>query len=386
VQLPFFGDYRDYLLLGGASTVIILISLFINGVYPQQKFGIRRSLTGAFWGSVITSLFVFFSKQFAVSRPVIVLSAVFQIVFITGWRFILKFISRNILGGVSLRISRELLPTRSIIIGSDAVSREIYLRFMKHHEYSGQLVGIVSTGTSSQEDKKPDIPALGDLQEIRTIIKKHNITDIIFAAASHSYERIIGTITLCQDERVNFKLVPSSLGLIIGKSSVVPLGDVPLVDIEYKFFESKNRFLKRLLDISLAGFLVIAVLPAYLEEKWRKGLKNRSIYILSENGAPLYIKQVEKGGRKYRGWARLYPLWIHVLKGEISFIGSPLFTEKRTSIRRISLLKPGIFSFESAEKGKAAELNRRTFELTYLKNYTILYDLRILTQRILRRE
>jgi len=378
VALPLLGDYRDYLLLCGTSSLILLAALFIHGVYPLHRYSVRRSLAGALWGSMLAALFIFFSRQLAVSRIVIVVSAALQILFLAGWRFLLKLLIRLFTGGWRLPFGDELRPIRSAIIGSDAVSREIYRRFMKYPGYAQQIVGLVSTETARETEPDKNIPVLGTIAEIREIIRKHHITDIIFAAASHSYERIIDTITLCQPARINFKLVPTSLGLIIGKSSVVPIGDVPLVEIEYRYFEGVNRLLKRMLDIALAGLLAAVTLPAYIEEKIRKRLRSRYRFVPGERGAPLYIRQVMKDSKPYEGWARLYPLWLHILKGEISFIGSPLFTELSEERRRITLLKPGIISPDTLETKPAGELRRRTFELTYLKNYTILYDLKIL--------
>jgi len=379
VELPVFGDYRDYILIGGISSVILLISLFIQGVYPRHRYSVRRSFYGAVWGSMIAALVIFFSRWLAVSRIVLVLSAALQILFLAGWRQVLKLVVHLFAGGKFMPFSDELRPVRNIIIGTDSASVEIFQRFGKHPLYSRQAAGLVSTDDTPPP---PGVPVLGHVSELLKIVREHNITDIIFAASSHSYNRIIDTVTLCQPARVSFKLVPDSLQLIIGKSSVVPLGEVPLVDIEYKFFEGTNRVFKRLIDIIVAGTLIVVTFPAYMFVKWRKGLRSEFRLVLGERGTPLYVRRVMRKDRPYTGRARLFPLWIHVLAGELSLVGTPVFTDTPELPQRLSLLKPGIISLDAVDIETPSTLNGHTFELTYLKNYTILYDLKIIFRAI----
>ncbi|MFC1555508.1 glycosyltransferase [candidate division KSB1 bacterium] len=385
IKLPLYGDYRDFLIIGGMSSGLILISLFIQGVYPRNRFSIRRGFRGALWGSIAAAMFIFFSRWLAVSRLVIILSALLQVFFITGWRILLRLVIRNISGNKLFLISDEMRPVRSIIVGADPVSRKIFNKFKKHPYYSSQIVGMVSLNPeeSDQSDQSKEI--IGDFSELFSIIKKYRITDIIFSAASHSYDRIIDTITLCHEARVGLKLVPTSLELIIGKSSILPIGELPLIDIEYKYFEGKNRALKRLIDITISGILIVIAFPAYFTTKVFKQLSSQSRLVLGEKGVPVYVKQIVKNREPYSGWARLFPLWIHVIKGELSFVGAPLIFDSQEINKKTSLMKPGIFSYEYIKPELDAMFNGSTFELTYLKNYTIFYDLKIIYNAVFKK-
>ncbi|MFC1477191.1 glycosyltransferase [candidate division KSB1 bacterium] len=383
IDLPLYGDYRDYIIIGVLSTGIMLISLFIQGVYPGHRYSLRRSFTGAVWGAMAVSLLILFSRWLAVSRLVILMSAFLQVFFLSGWRLLVTVFARTIGRNKLLPFGDELRPVRSVIIGTDEVSREIYTRFRNHPLYHQQVVGLVAAHSDNPREDA-EIPVLGFMPELLEIIKKHHITDLIFPAASHSYERIIDTVTLCQSARVRFKIVPSSLELIIGKSSIVPIGEVPLLDIEYRYFEGVNRFLKRFVDIVFSGFLIITTFPGYLLVKWRKKLRSELHLTLGEQGAPLYIKQVSAHNSPYTGWARFFPLWIHILKGELSFVGPPVHTKTLSLSQRISILKPGIISLDFNRTGQTEAYDGRTFELTYLKNYSILYDLKIIFRHVFR--
>ena len=60
---------------------------------------------------------------------------------------------------------------------------------------------------------------------------------------------------------VEFKLVPNSLEVIIGKTSVDQLDEIPFIELQYNIDRTMNRFSKRALDIFVSLFLLISCAP-----------------------------------------------------------------------------------------------------------------------------
>ncbi len=379
ITIPPYGDYRGYLIQLGLATIIMTVSLLFHGVYPSNLFSIARSAAGAVTGSVLIILFAFFSGDIMFSRIVFFTFGLLNLLFLPGWRFMFFSLSKLIARSGLFNIRQEVYRSTGLIIGSDEKSREIYDTFCSNLSHEMEVAGMISVG-GDRNALHP--PVLGELNEINSIIREHRITDIIFPVESHSYDRIIDTVIRCQPGKVNFKLIPSSLELIIGKSSVIPLVDLPLVDLEYKYLDSSGKISKRLLDLALSSALILISLPVYVIVKLKNRLSIRHKIVFGDRGRPIYVKILMNKGNQYKGKLKFFPLWVQIFKGEFSFVGQSYLTNIDTVPESISLLKPGIIGIDAYESLKNPNLNGRTFELHYLKNYSILYDFKLILRRI----
>ena len=84
----------------------------------------------------------------------------------------------------------------------------------------------------------------------------------------------------------------------------------------------------------------------------------------------------------YKGKLKYFPLWVQIFKGELSFVGQSYLMNIDIVPEQISILKPGIIGIDSCESVQTSNLNGRTFELHYLKNYSILYDFKLILRKI----
>ncbi|MCP4726709.1 MAG: glycosyltransferase [bacterium] len=381
ISIPPYGDYRGYLIHIIIAAFGMTVSLLFHGVYHANQFSIRKSAAGAFTGSVLVILFAFFSRDIMFSRLVFLLLGLFSFITIPGWRFIFVMISRIIYKKGLFNVEQKLYRSKSLIIGTDEISRQIYNIFREKLRYEMNVIGLVSVGNSNGGNPI-ELPVLGELKEINSIIKTHKITDIIFPIESHSYDRIIDTVILCQPGKVNFKIVPSSLELIIGKSSIIPLVNLPLIDLEYKYLDTPRKISKRFFDILLSALLISLTLPVYTVLKLKRHLTIKHKIIFGDRGRPIYIKMLMHKNSPYKGKLKYFPLWIQIFKGELSFVGKSYLTNIDVVPDQISLLKPGIIGIDSNESVQTSNLNGRTFELHYLKNYSILYDFKLILRQI----
>jgi len=60
---------------------------------------------------------------------------------------------------------------------------------------------------------------------------------------------------------VEFKLVPNSLEVIIGKSRIDQLDEIPFIEIQYNIDRPMHRITKRAADILVSLFLLISCAP-----------------------------------------------------------------------------------------------------------------------------
>ncbi len=215
IQLPLFGDYRDYILLQTGSGFIVLVVMFFSGVYPYRQFSVKRSFYGAFWGSLIIALLVFFSRNLAFSRIVILLSGILNMLLLCGWRIILKVILHTPIFRNTKILSSIKRTSRAVIIGADDISLDMYKKFVSLLKGRMEFAGCIRLD-EEEEPGDPAIPILGGFKEIGRIVKEEGISEIVFSSESHSYKKIIDTIVQCRGTGVNFKIVPSGHDLLIG--------------------------------------------------------------------------------------------------------------------------------------------------------------------------
>ena len=187
-----------------------------------------------------------------------------------------------------------------------------------------------------------------------------------------------------------------------------------------------GRFVKRSFDVVLSGVLLIVFLPLIIL---------CALAVLIEDGAPVIYSQerIGKGGRPFRilkfrsmrrdaeamGVPRLYSgendprltrvgkfirqhhldelpqLW-NVLRGDMSFIGYrperqfyiDRIMEKNPRYRYLYQIRPGVTSYATLYNGYTDTLEkmltRLDLDLYYLRNHSVLFDLRVLGLTFLR--
>ena len=102
---------------------------------------------------------------------------------------------------------------------------------------------------------------LGSVDTIGKVINDHRISEVIFSTDAIPYSTILSVISKSRNRLVDFKLVPNSLEVIIGKTSVDQLDEIPFIELQYNIDRISNRFVKRLVDIATSFLLLISCWP-----------------------------------------------------------------------------------------------------------------------------
>ncbi len=190
------------------------------------------------------------------------------------------------------------------------------------------------------------------------------MTDVIFSTDELSYGDILSVIGRSRERSVNFRLVPNNLEVIIGKTHIDQLDDIPLVEIDYNIDKPVNRIGKRAFDILLSVFLLISIYPfVYLKKVLT--LKTLSAFATAICNVPL------------------------VLRGTYSFVGRPVTSEilnSSTDKRELYLGKSGLTGIVQINSHNALtreEVER--YNLYYAKNQSLTLDIEILIKSLLHR-
>lgn len=271
-----FFQFPDYaypvvLIVPGA---ILTMTMLSSGVYTLYPFAIRRTALSVVVGYVIISALTFFFKEYAFSRMMVVYSSIICLVALPGWRLMGRILS-HITG-----FQRGIFGRRTLIVGTENAGYEVMRKLRKRIENGYNIVGFIDMNRAKIGEKISGVEILGSIDNIGKVIREHNVTDVIFSTDTLSYMDILSIIGKGREGSVNFRLVPSSLEVIIGKTNIDQLEDIPLIDIEYKIDRLFNRFVKRLSDLVLGGILFVTVYPFVRSRKTQRPETARSKPIL----------------------------------------------------------------------------------------------------------
>ncbi|MBS4027447.1 MAG: glycosyltransferase [Ignavibacteriales bacterium] len=326
------------------SILVILSAEYIFGSLTKRRTISSSSAFAVFTGYVILSAFTFFFKDYGFSRMVTIISGVITIFLLPGWRFIFHLVERIRLTG-----------KRSLIVGTNQSGEDLLKKLRTRIENNYEVVGFIDSSLHRVGETIGGIQILGSVETIGRVIREQKVTDVIFSTDALSYMDILSVIAQSRDRNVNYRLVPSSLDVIIGKTRIDELESIPLIDIAYNIHQPLNRFVKRIFDVLLSTILLCTIFPL--------------------------VKIFSSAHSSFQKNILLLP---HVFKGKKSFVGRPEFTTS-TMVSGLNgktalyLGKIGLTGLPQINADKQLTYDEiETYNLYYAKNQSLLLDVEIL--------
>ncbi|MDP2207344.1 MAG: glycosyltransferase, partial [Bacteroidota bacterium] len=327
----------DYALLPMAliPALAVVTTNYFSGGYSKHKNSITRIILSVIIGFTIISALTYFFKQFAFSRIVVIYSAVISVVLLSMWRLIIKILLRYSKIGQSGFGGR-----RTLIVGTSANARQLLQKLRLPMRYDYNVIGFIDLNRKQIGNKIDGIEIIGSVSTIGKIIEGYKISDVLFSTDELSYKDILSVIGRSKIRKVNYRMVPNSLEVIIGKTHIDNLNDLPLIEIDYKLDSKIYQITKRVFDIVIASVIIVILFP------FKKAFKQKFYYYLLPK----------------------------VISGKYSLVGSPI----ENVVNEITLLKPGLTGLAQVEDKSflsANDVDRYT--IFYLKNYSPLLDIEI---------
>ncbi len=326
---------------------VVASAMYSMGAYTVRKHSLATVAGAVAAGYVFISALTFFFKDYAFSRMVVVISGSLNVVLLTGWR-----VAARKLFGSGQFARRGIFGRPSLIVGADESGREVARRLRANPQGGYDVVGFIDTTSRRIGEKYDGVEILGSIDNIGKVILQEKVSEVIFSTDVLSYKDILSVIAKTKHRSVNFRLVPNSLEVIIGKTHIDRLNDLPFVQIEYGLNRLSNRFFKRLLDIVGGCILYVTLYP----------------FARSSAGNRLRIADLPA-----------------VLRGRMSLVGPTGSGDGEASPagRDAYLGKRGLTSL--ADLNTRDELTadeRERYDVYYAKNQSIVLDLEILMKSI----
>ncbi|MFY0688091.1 MAG: undecaprenyl-phosphate glucose phosphotransferase [Cyclobacteriaceae bacterium] len=411
--------------------------------YSQSNYWISYMIATMLWliiSAVMRDYKIGRATEYSVSfNKAIRSAAIFVSVSSIAWVFFnYQELSRDFLGGlfvifivllVTQRVTIHIILNRyrrwggnyrnAVIVGHDQLGKSLWdvLSTKKDH-------GIKCLGFYGQEGKEiSKVPVLGSINDFFS----SDLSEVDFIYVSENIEKntLNRIIQLADKEFKKVKLLPNFKTDYLKTYELYQLDHIPVLDVNNLPLDSLvNRFAKRTFDVAfslmvLVGifswlFPIVALLikleskgPILFKQK-RNGKNNEEFSCLKFRTMRVNevadSKWATKNDPRVTYFGKLLrktsidelPQILNVLKGEMAIVGPrPLpvkmnddFERKIENYRQRLSYKPGITGLAQAMgyRGEIKELtdieNRVKLDRFYLKNWSFLFDIRIITKTV----
>jgi exopolysaccharide biosynthesis polyprenyl glycosylphosphotransferase len=417
-------DFYKSLVFLIAPAWIVVFRIF--GLYDfKNLFGGTREYARSFNAStfcmMLMILFIFFGETREIARAWVFLSWLLVSVGVMVGRFVLRRIVQN------LRASGRFL-TAALIIGANEEGLAIAEQLQANPKAGVWLAGFADDELGPGSELLPDVPVLGSVDMIATLVRQHGIQEIIIASTALPREKLLQLFTAFgSDDNITVRMSSGLYELLTTGVEVQEFGNVPLLSVNKVRLTGVDVALKGLLDLILSIGALLVFLPVMVAiaiaikldsagpifhlrrvigvgAKSFNALKFRTMYVDADerlardpelrhefelNHKLKNDPRVTRIGRFLRRTSLdELPQLINVVLGQMSLVGPRMITsEERARYGKwrmnLSTVKPGITGlWQVSGRSDVSYEERVMLDMNYIRNYSIWFDLQILWQTI----
>lgn len=426
LALIFHGKLSFYVYSHPLSILFLKMSIIVT-VYQISLFFSDFYSSGASWTykkvtlSLITSLLIAFfivpiiyalTPLTLFDTNILLTIVIFALLFLLPWRLFYSWFMHLV-----------KYKERVLILGSGKLARNIAREIIKDKDLALHILGFISNDPKLKGVSLVNPKVIGDLNTLTKIVDEGNIDKIIVAVEDRRGNIPLDALLRYKSYGIKIEDGVSFYEKVTNKLLVEYINPSNLIFCDGFKVSNITMLLKRSYDtiLSLIGLITTAPLfpvislfikleskgPIFFKQE-RVGRNEKSFYIYKfrsmKNNAekktgPIMsfkndnrVTRIGKILRKTR-LDELPQLW-NVLKGDMSFVGPrperPMFVEQFKKhipfyTQRFSL-RPGITGWAQIRCNYAStieqSLDKLRYELYYMKNFSLLFDLTIILRTI----
>lgn len=367
-------------------------------------------------GIIFVFVLVFFLKEVNISRPVILLFGIFNILTTSLFRIILRIILRNLRNkGYNVK--------HILMVGWNEVSEEFFRRVTANRRLGFDIFGYFDN--EKEPAAKRLAPLLGTLEELGPYLNANKgVDEVIISLDYTEFGLLEGIIELCEKEGVKTSLLPFYTKYLPARPAIDDVEGLPLINIRKIPLDNfLLAFCKRSFDI-VASFLALVILSPFLlitaigvkitspgpviyrQERIGRNKKTFVMYKFrsmraEQDGSDMTTWGTKRDDRrtKFGTFIRKcsideLPQLYNVLKGDMSLVGPrperPFFVEQFREKIPLYMVKhfvrPGITGWAQINgwRGDTSIVERIKCDIYYIENWTFLFDIKILLLTVFR--
>jgi exopolysaccharide biosynthesis polyprenyl glycosylphosphotransferase len=311
-------------------------------------------------------------------------------------------------------------PDRLLLVGTGDVARMILQKTLQSPQLGYKVVGFV--GRPNGGGEVAGVPVLGSQAQLAEIVRQQQVEEVVIALPEASHEELLDMITACEGVHATVRIFPDLFQIIASELSIGDLDGLPMLTVRDVALRGWRLAVKRTMDIVgsacalivLSPFLLFIALLVKLDSKGpvfymqeRVGLdgkpfpiiKFRSMRLDAEQGSgPVWATADDPRKTRLGTFLRKssideLPQFINVLLGDMSLVGPrperPVFVEEFKKIvpryMERHKEKAGLTGWAQVHglRGDTSIVERTKYDLYYIENWSLLFDLKIILRQIL---
>jgi len=414
-------EFRIYAMALPVVLFLAVVTYRYAGLYrPRRQGAVLVEMWDIFAANVVLFLFLTaFSNYYdrmLYSRGVMVL---FPLVNCTGL----------MLGRAAMRILVRRLreagynQRRALVVGAGKLGQTVGETILRNPWTGIQVVGYLADQPGKLGESVADGQVIGTYGDVAEQVARLRVDQVFLAIPWHHMSHMEEIVKQLSQDMVDVRIVPDMRGFMTLNAGVSEFDGLPLISLRETPLVGWNLLLKRTADIllSVVALLVFAIPMAVITlllkltsagpifyRQERMGLDGRLFQMLKfrsmhvgaerETGA---VWAAEDDSR--RTWLGAFlrkssldevPQFFNVLRGDMSIVGPrperPMFIERfRKVIPKYMLrhrMKAGITGWAQINgwRGNTSLRKRIQYDLYYIENWSIWFDLRIMLLTVFR--
>ena len=344
---------------------------------------------------------------------------IFRVVDFSRWMILVYFLTLCLLVGgrgfaahrlMRARYRRGIGRKKLVIIGDGAAAADCLERIRTQPFSDSQVIGSIG------EAALPGLRRLGGYARLRALLDSSGADEAVIALDEAGADALGGILRACEDTGVKLALLPLSYGYMTSHPYIEPLAGLPLINVRRVALDDMGaQIVKRMMDVVGALLLIVLTSPLMLaaaigtrlsspgpviftqerigkDRKPFKMLKFRSMRINDESDSA-WTRPGDPRRTRFGAFMRRYsidelPQLFNVLKGDMSLVGPRPEIPRYVDHFKYSIplymvrhrVRPGITGWAQVNglRGDTSIKARVDYDLYYIDNWSVLFDLKIL--------
>ena len=144
-------------------------------------------------------------------------------------------------------------------MGTGENSNYVTEKLLNHGQKLYDVIGTIKADDEKNDDTSLLVQNLGVEKDIKVIISKNPVSDIVIALDNMDHEHVMKLISTINGAPVSIKIVPDLYEVVSGLARTEQISGVPLIEVNFQESSWSSSGMKRLFDL-IFSFLLLIVL------------------------------------------------------------------------------------------------------------------------------
>jgi exopolysaccharide biosynthesis polyprenyl glycosylphosphotransferase len=251
--------YSEYAPWSLALTAILLGVFWLEGLYGRRRIPswietIYSLITGTVVGVASLTILIFGLRPLAQSRLMLPYAAVLIVALLSLIRLAEMLYRRR-------QLRRGQGVTRTLIVGAGEVGRAVMRNIMAQPETGYSVIGFLDDDPGKQAQPIGRFEPLGGTADLLRVVRTRPVDEVIIALPWQSRDKIIALAEHLEGTTVRARIVPDLFQMSLNRVDFDSLNGIPLIAVRSPSIGGWSYRLKRAIDVTLAGVILVVTSP-----------------------------------------------------------------------------------------------------------------------------